>query len=81
MTVVKRTYYGKGACDHAPFPLVFFSSFFPEGQASAIQVGTPSRGRIILLSTIQKARKPPIISNSFIGSPPGHILPDIQKAE
>ncbi|ABB32674.1 hypothetical protein Gmet_2449 [Geobacter metallireducens GS-15] len=33
---------------------------------SAIQVGTPSLGRIILLRTTQKARKPPAINNSSI---------------
>ncbi|RNC71055.1 MAG: hypothetical protein ED859_05125 [Desulfuromonadales bacterium] len=49
---------------------VCFLSFFPEGQASAIHVSTPSRGRTTLLRTIQKARKPPTIKSSFMVSPP-----------
>jgi hypothetical protein len=59
--------------------LSVFSFFFPEEQVSAIQVGTPSLGRISLLRTTQKARKPPIINSSFIVPPPEKILSDIQK--
>ena len=69
----------KGRDVHAPFSWSFFSFFFPEEQASALQVGTPSRGRIILLRTTQKARNPPIIKSSFIFSLLGKIISDIQK--
>ncbi|AFP20430.1 hypothetical protein GSU3527 [Geobacter sulfurreducens PCA] len=48
---------------------------------SAIQVGTPSRGRMNLLSTIQNAKKPSIYSSSCIVAPPLTILSDSRIIE